>query len=360
MAHKKVPPLTQDAIPVSRKFGVKYGICGALLIQQLHFLMHTNGVVRDGKVWHFKTYREWAEDIGMYGVAAIRPALLNLTKSGAVFVGNYNQKGYDKTKWYSLNYAVLGSVEDWRIIKGEMTNPDTIYNTPLISFITPPSVINHITYTGDINTEIKDKEKAAVPLALLSPLKQIPAGIDYPDGITMQESDMGKEPTSSATLLKQFAANKAGVPMVKANSASSLAHLWRTLVPKHFPAVGMVSELQPKTRGMLGHLVKRYGEQSDTIVAYTIREWIGYSIYTEAQAGLKNSPNVPDVAFLLKFADAARNYYASKHPPKKVVQTIAQKVVAKSQVVAEVKEPEYQAASIADILAWKPKAKEKL
>lgn len=337
-----IPHLTSDAIPVSRSLAIRYGLCEAFLIQQLHFLLCVNAKIIKGVSWHYKSYREWADELGIYGVSTVRAALKHLEDEKVVLVDNFNQKAYDQTKWYTLNYQLLGAIEDNRL---------STFDTPPVNFQHTPPVNFQQTYTRDEDNkesikEIQPSAKAGKRTSLKIPLgKQTETTVDI---------DM-KTPSSAMAILRTVKEHNGTGPS-KVNTCGSLQHYWRRLVPKHHPTVGMLPEFTKVQVGQLSHIAKALGVETDRTIQYVIPNWIGFCKFVESQAGLKKSPDVPQIGFLLKHTTEAVNYAKEglqlTAPKKKVqVKVTPKPVVSAASVVAE------ESDEIADanfMLNWKP------
>lgn len=294
----KIPQLTTDAIPVSRNLAVRFGMCEAFLIQQLHFLLCTHSKITDGVPWHYKSYREWADELMVYGVSTIRTALKHLEDEDVIRVGNFNQKAYDQTKWYTLNYALVGSLEDERLSN---------FDSPPIKIQQGAPVNFQQTYTRDeVNKEI-DKEKLPLPTPSAKAGKK--TGFKIILGKQTETTvDIDMKTPSSANAILQGLKVANGTAPSSANTSKSLQAMWRRLVPKHHPTVGMLPELTVMQRGQLAHIAKRLGVEADRTVQHVLPNWIGFCKFVEAQAGLKKTPDVPQIGFLLKYVTEAVNY----------------------------------------------------
>tara|TARA_R100001163_G_scaffold33968_1_gene26283 strand:- start:22916 stop:23356 length:441 start_codon:yes stop_codon:yes gene_type:complete len=93
----------------------KYGINCAIVLHNILFFVLKNKKEKrnkhNGKYWTFNTYENWTESMPFFTSNQIKNALNKLRKEGAVLVGKYNRRGYDKTNWYSVNNAILQKAE---------------------------------------------------------------------------------------------------------------------------------------------------------------------------------------------------------------------------------------------------------
>lgn len=83
------------------------GLNEAIILQQLHYWISKNINIRDGKSWVYNTIKEWAEQFPFWNERTIRRVLDKLIKDGIVLAGNYNEKSFDRTKWYSIDYDAI-------------------------------------------------------------------------------------------------------------------------------------------------------------------------------------------------------------------------------------------------------------
>lgn len=109
-------------IQVLPKLAKEVGLNEAIFIQQLHYW--TNGRTSkliDGKRWIYNTYKDWEENFPFWSNATIRRTISSCEKQGLIYVGNYNRAGFDKTKWYAVNYETVEGMSK-RIAQNEQTN----------------------------------------------------------------------------------------------------------------------------------------------------------------------------------------------------------------------------------------------
>jgi len=87
------------------------GVNEAIILSQLHYWIEKNKEnhvnFRDGRTWVFQTYKEWNEQFTFWCEKTIKRIFLRLERQGYIISANYNKIGYDKTKWYTINYDEL-------------------------------------------------------------------------------------------------------------------------------------------------------------------------------------------------------------------------------------------------------------
>lgn len=90
---------------------VKIGLNEALFIQQLHYWVDRSKNIIDGRQWVYNTMADWSKQFPFWSQKTLSRTISNLEKQNLVISGNYNQKGYDRTKWYTIDYLALERLE---------------------------------------------------------------------------------------------------------------------------------------------------------------------------------------------------------------------------------------------------------
>lgn len=102
-------------ILVDRVLATILGLNEAIVLQQVHYWLVNNEKnninFKNGRYWTFNSMKKWREETFPFlGMDALRRAFGNLEKKGILITGNFNQKGYDRTKWYTIDYQKLYSM----------------------------------------------------------------------------------------------------------------------------------------------------------------------------------------------------------------------------------------------------------
>ena len=100
------------------------GINGAIVMQQLHYWIDINkkGYLKGdksylnkyqlGRFWTYNTLEKWhTENFPFWSEKTMRRTFDKLIAEGYVITGNFNEKGYDQTLWYTINYEKLSEKE---------------------------------------------------------------------------------------------------------------------------------------------------------------------------------------------------------------------------------------------------------
>jgi hypothetical protein len=90
---------------------IDVGIEEAVILKNISFWIEENAAnkrnIHDGKVWTFNSVSAYKELFPYMSERQIGYALNNLVKHGLLQTGCYNQKKYDRTKWYTLTEKSL-------------------------------------------------------------------------------------------------------------------------------------------------------------------------------------------------------------------------------------------------------------
>lgn len=62
---------------------------------------------RAGRYWSFDSYKELAKRFQGWSAQTIRRIIKRASDAGLIIIGNFNQKKYDNTNWYTLSDAAL-------------------------------------------------------------------------------------------------------------------------------------------------------------------------------------------------------------------------------------------------------------
>ena len=90
---------------------VKYGVDGAVFIQNLFFWINKNEAngkhFYDGSTWTYNSSKALSALFPFWSKDQIDRIIKKLVSAGAVKLGNYNSAGMDRTRWFSLSREVL-------------------------------------------------------------------------------------------------------------------------------------------------------------------------------------------------------------------------------------------------------------
>lgn len=102
---------------INGEIATLYGLPEALFIHNIYWWTAKNEAngkhFYDGKTWTYNSMKAFAEMFPFWSEAQIKRIIKKLSSVGAIHIGNFNKKGFDRTQWY----AVSDEVE--RIYKGQ-------------------------------------------------------------------------------------------------------------------------------------------------------------------------------------------------------------------------------------------------
>ncbi len=88
----------------------------AIVLQQIHYWLQVNKRkkvnYRDGRYWTYNSVKSWHEEnFDIWSYDTVKRTLAQLENKGLLITcKSYNPKGYDQTKWYTIDYDKLASL----------------------------------------------------------------------------------------------------------------------------------------------------------------------------------------------------------------------------------------------------------
>lgn len=152
----------------------------AIIVQQLHFWLGAAGKERDGRRWVYNTLPAWQKQFPWMVERTVQRKLADLTASGIIIsTAEYNRAGYDRTQWYTIDYARLEALvpamdptPPWR---NEQRQDDVIEDDNLSSPIRQSVVTLHdklsspIPETSTENTTETNDDEYTIAVAAVFP-----------------------------------------------------------------------------------------------------------------------------------------------------------------------------------------------
>lgn len=104
-------------ILVDRKLARILGVNEAMVMQHIHYWLVKNEEkkvnYKEGRYWTFKSIKQWHDDeFDFWSESTLRRIFISLEEKGLLLVNNFNKNGFDKTKWYSIDYEKLYSLNE--------------------------------------------------------------------------------------------------------------------------------------------------------------------------------------------------------------------------------------------------------
>lgn len=103
--------INENPLQVLPSLACAVGLNEAVIAQQMHYWMGKSQHFYDGRRWIYNSVANWQKQFPFWSEATIKRALGSLENQGIIVSGNYNHDPRDRSKWYSLNYEVLRTLE---------------------------------------------------------------------------------------------------------------------------------------------------------------------------------------------------------------------------------------------------------
>ena len=141
--------IPEPPLQVLPSLACKVGLNESIVLQQFHYWLQRSNNIKDGHKWIYNSYKEWAKQFPFWSEHTIRRTINSLETQGYLISGNYNKAGFDKTKWYRIDYERLYA-------KSYVQNGQTISPT-----CTTPKVQNGQTNTNRLPENTTDKSSSS-------------------------------------------------------------------------------------------------------------------------------------------------------------------------------------------------------
>src|SRR5262249_17521574 len=86
---------------------VAIGLNEAILLQQVHYWLMKTKHVHDSVPWIYNSYDAWKTQFPFWSRSTIIRSIQSLESMGLLKRGNFNKRGFDHTKWYTIDYQEL-------------------------------------------------------------------------------------------------------------------------------------------------------------------------------------------------------------------------------------------------------------
>ena len=103
----------------------KIGLNEALFLQQLHYWVERSTHEMEGRRWIYNTIEEWCKQFPFWSRRTLTRIISALERQRLILAANYNRKGFDRTKWYTVNYERLFDLESESACSDAVSNEST-------------------------------------------------------------------------------------------------------------------------------------------------------------------------------------------------------------------------------------------
>ncbi|MEA4869924.1 MAG: hypothetical protein VB062_04720 [Christensenella sp.] len=136
------------------KLAEQYGVEEAVLLNHLYFWIQHNTAnkkhLHDGRYWTYNSAQAFTEIFPFWSRQKIDRMIQGLRESGAIIVGNYNESGQDRTRWFSLAESVVAIAENRPTHCSELSNSLPKSEQPLPD--SKPDINTYTLSTSDFET----------------------------------------------------------------------------------------------------------------------------------------------------------------------------------------------------------------
>lgn len=169
--------LDDRPILVMPKLAEEVGLNEAIVLQQVHYWLQRSTNIVDDHKWVYNSFPEWNKQFPWWGIATVKRTFSKLENEGYLITANYNKAGFDKTKWYRINYDRLHMIR-------RSDQFDTTMGSKRSDGADQFDTTNTIDYT-ETTTEIDDDDDTAKPISKIIGLWQENFGM--PNSIIMTD-----------------------------------------------------------------------------------------------------------------------------------------------------------------------------
>lgn len=105
--------ISESPLQVLPTLALKIGLNEAIMLQQVHYWTSNpmNKNIKKGRVWVYKSYSEWKREFPFWSLRTIQRTILSLEERKILITDTFNRLITDRTKWYTIDYEILDSLE---------------------------------------------------------------------------------------------------------------------------------------------------------------------------------------------------------------------------------------------------------
>lgn len=101
--------INEPPLMVLPSLAVTIGLNESIVLQQIHYWLNPriNKTIKDHHHWVYNSYDQWKEQFPFWSAITIKRTFQSLEKMGLLITKNFNASGFNKTKWYRIDYKKL-------------------------------------------------------------------------------------------------------------------------------------------------------------------------------------------------------------------------------------------------------------
>lgn len=129
----------------------------AVILQQIHYWIEKRQNYREGRYWVYNSMENWMQQFPWIKSRTTLTRYFNkLEAKGLLITGNFNKAGFDKTKWYTIDYSALSDFEQ------RLYRTCTTSDQNLVNGMNRTCTTNTIDYTEITSESTTNKQANAV------------------------------------------------------------------------------------------------------------------------------------------------------------------------------------------------------
>jgi hypothetical protein len=188
------------------------GINEAIILQQINYWIQASKNIQDGFQWTYNSYKEWQKQFPFFSKETLGRTIRHLEQMGLLITSVGNQKKFDRTKWYRIDYEALAKIADSMTSKynhgDSKMNDDDVKLTPGNDTghdVKLTSPIPNKTTSKTTSDNIPSKKEPRAPKLSSRPIfAEVQKYLGYPEKTDKDPiPNYGKEAKAIDTMLKR-------------------------------------------------------------------------------------------------------------------------------------------------------------
>lgn len=104
--------INESPLQVLPTLAIRIGLNEAIFLQQLHYFLSLSKHEKDGRHWIYNSSSDWQAIFPFWSAPTIRRVIASLEEQKLIVTTTrYNQSGFDKRRWFAIDYVMLETVE---------------------------------------------------------------------------------------------------------------------------------------------------------------------------------------------------------------------------------------------------------
>ena len=104
--------INESPLQVLPTLAIRIGLNEAIFLQQLHYFLSLSKHEKDGRRWIYNSSADWQAIFPFWSAPTIRRVIASLEEQKLIITTTqYNQSGFDKRRWFAIDYSALETAE---------------------------------------------------------------------------------------------------------------------------------------------------------------------------------------------------------------------------------------------------------